>query len=69
MDTRLNIFTKIEQVGFIPVSLCHNQFIKYRHYFLSRAQPNDMKNDNSAILSWTKLESANILFKGEDKVK
>ena len=28
MDTRLNIFTKTEQVEFIPVSLCHSQFIK-----------------------------------------
>ena len=43
MDTRLNIFTKIEQVEFIPVSLCHGQFIKYRHYCLSLARPNDMK--------------------------
>ena len=43
MDTRLNIFTKIEQVEFIPVSLCHNQFIKYHHYCLSLARPNDMK--------------------------
>ena len=43
MDTRLNIFTKIEQVEFIPVSLYHNQFIKYRHYCLSLAWPNDVK--------------------------
>ena len=43
MDTRLNTFTKTEQVEFIPVSLCHNQFIKYRHYCLSLARPNDMK--------------------------
>ena len=43
MDTRLNIFTKTEQVEFIPVSLCHDQFIKYRHYCLSLARPNDMQ--------------------------
>ena len=43
MDTRLNIFTKTEQVEFIPVSLCHSQFIKYHHYCLSLAQPNDKK--------------------------
>ena len=43
MDTRLKIFTKTEQVEFIPVSLCDSQFIKYRHYCLSLARPNDMK--------------------------
>ena len=43
MDTRLNIFTKSEQVEFIPISLCHDQFIEYRHYCLSLARPNDMK--------------------------
>ena len=43
MDTRLNIFTQTEQVEFIPVSLRHGQFIKYLHYCLSIAQPNDMK--------------------------
>ena len=43
MDTRLNIFTKTEQVEFIPVSLCHGQFIEYRHYCLSLARPNDVK--------------------------
>ena len=43
MDTRLNIFTQTEQVELITVSLCHGQFIKYRHYCLSLARPNDMK--------------------------
>ena len=43
MDTRLNIFTKTKQVEFIPVSLCHTQFIEYRHYCLSLARSNDMK--------------------------
>ena len=43
MDTRLNIFTKTEQVEFIPVSLCHGQFIEYRHYCLPLARPNDGK--------------------------
>ena len=43
MDTRLNIFTQTEQVEFIPVSLCHDQFIGYPHYCLSLARPNDMK--------------------------
>src|SRR3989337_502307 len=55
MDTRLNIFTKTEQVDFIPVSLCHSQFIKYRHYCLSLARPNDMKIiivQECCALSW-----------------
>ena len=43
MDTRLNRFTKTEQVEFIPVSLCHGQLLKYLHYCLSLARPNDMK--------------------------
>ena len=43
MDTRLNIFTKIEQVEFIPISPCHGQFIGCHHYCLSLARPNDMK--------------------------
>ena len=43
MDTRLNIFTKTEQVEFIPVSLCHNKFIEYRHYCLSLVRLNDLK--------------------------
>ena len=43
MDTRLNIFTQTEQVEFIPVFLCHSQFIEYRHYCLSLARPNDVK--------------------------
>ena len=48
MDTRLNIFTNTEQVNFIPVSLCHDQFIEYRHYCLSLAQLNGVDNNNSA---------------------
>ena len=59
---RLNIFTKIEQVEFIPVSLCHGQFIEYRHYCLSLARPERYENSNSATVPWTKLEFANILF-------
>ena len=43
MGTRLNIFTQTEQVEFIPISLCHDQFIEYRHYFLSLARSNDVK--------------------------
>ena len=43
MDTRLNIFTQTEQVEFIPVSLCHGQFIECCHYCLSLARPNDVK--------------------------
>ena len=43
MDTRLNIFTRIEQVEFIPVSLCHSQLTEYHHYCLSLARPNDVK--------------------------
>ena len=43
MDTRLNIFTQRKQVEFILVSLCHNQFIEYRHYCLSLARLSDMK--------------------------
>ena len=68
MDTRLNIFTKTEQVEFIPVSLCHSQFIKYRHYCLSLARPNDMKIiivQECCGLSW----NLQIFYsKGEDKV-
>ena len=69
MGTRLNIFTKVEQVKFIPVSLCHNQFIKYRHYFLSLARPNDMKIiivQECCGLSWN-LQT--FYSTGEDKVK
>mgnify|MGYP005830454203 CR=1 FL=1 len=60
--TRLNIFTETEQVEFIPVSLCHCQFIKYRRCCLSLARLNDYENNNSARVPWTKMESANILF-------
>ena len=48
MDTRLNIFTKTEQAEFIPVSLFHNEFIKYRHYCLSLARLNNENNNKSA---------------------
>ena len=67
MDTRLNIFTQTEQVEFIPVSLCHGQLIEYRHYCLSLARPND-KKIIIVHVHWTKLESAGIYYKGEDKV-
>ena len=69
MDTRLNIFTKTEQVEFIPVSLCHDQFIKYRHYRLSLARLNDVKIiivQECRGLSW----NLQIFYStGEDKVK
>ena len=68
MDTWLNIFTQTEQVEFIPVSLCHDQFIEYRHYRLSLAQPNDMKLirvQECRGLSWN-LQT--FYSKGEDKV-
>ena len=69
MDTRLNIFTQTEQVECIPVSLCHGQFIEYRHYCLSLARPNDMKIiivQECRGLSWNLLTFYSI---GEDKVK
>src|SRR5215216_8026202 len=69
MDTRLNIFTKTEQVRFIPVSLCHCQFIEYRHYCLSLARPNDVKIiivQECRGLSWN-LQT--FYSTGEDKVK
>ena len=69
MDTRLNIFTKIEQVKFIPVSLCHGEFIKYLHYCLSLARLNDMKIiivQECRGLSWNLQTFYSI---GEDKVK
>ena len=69
MDTRLNIFTKTEQVEFIPVSLCHDQFIKYRHYCLSLARPNNLKIiivQECRGLSWN-LQT--FYSTGEDKVK
>src|SRR3989337_1592291 len=69
MGTRLNIFTKTEQVEFVPISLCHGQFIKYRHYCLSLARPNDMKIiivQECRGLSWN-LQT--FYSTGEDKVK
>ena len=69
MDTRLNIFTQTEQVEFIPVSLCHGQFIEYRPYCLSLARPNDMKIiivQERHGLSWN-LQT--FYSTGEDKVK
>ena len=69
MDTRLNIFTQTEQVEFIPVSLCHGQFIEYRHYCLSLARPNDRKIiivQECHGLSWN-LQT--FYPTGEDKVK
>ena len=69
MDTRLNIFTQTEQVEFIPVSLCHGQFIEYRHYCLSLARLNDMKIiivQECHGLSWN-LQT--FYSAGEDKVK
>ena len=69
MDTRLNTFTKTEQVEFIPVSLCHNQFIKYHHYCLSFARPNNVKIlivQECHGLSWN-LQP--FYSTGDDKVK
>ena len=69
MDTRLNIFTKTEQVEFIPVSLCNDQFIKYRHYCLSLPRPNDVKIiivQECRGLSWN-LQT--FYSTGEDKGK
>ena len=69
MDTRLNIFTQTEQVEFILVSLCHDQFIEYRHYCLSVARPNDVKIiivQECPGLSWNVQTFYSI---GEDKVK
>ena len=71
MDTRLNIFIQPEQVEFIPVSLCHGQFIEYRHYCLSLARTNEMKIIIIIVqechgLSWN-LQT--FYSTGEDKVK
>jgi len=69
VDTRLNIFTQTEQVEFIPVSLCHDQFTEYRHYCLSLARPNDMKIiivQECQGLSWN-LQT--FYSTGEDMVK
>ena len=69
MDAMLNIFTQIRQVEFIPVSLCHGQFIECCHYCLSLAQPNDMKIimvQECHGLSWNLQTFYSI---GEDKVK
>ena len=69
MDTRLNIFIQIEQVEFIPVSLCHGQCIEYHHYCLSLARPIDMKIiivQGCRGLSWN-LQT--FYSTGEDKVK
>ena len=68
MDTRLNIFTKTEQAEFIPVSLCHSQFIKYRHYCLSLARPNDMKIIIVQECHGLSQNLQTFYSKGEDKV-
>ena len=68
MDTRLNVFTQTEQVEFLPVSLCHGQFIKYRHYCLSLARLNDVKIiivQEFRGLSWNLKTFYSI---GEDRV-
>ena len=69
MGTRLNLFTQTRQVEFIPVSLCHDQFIECRHYCLSLARPNDMKIiivQECHGLSWNLQTFYSI---GDDKVK
>ena len=69
MDTRLNIFTQIEQVEFIPVSLCHGQFIEYHHYYLSLARPNDMKIIIVQECRGLRWNLQTFYSAGEDKVK
>ena len=69
MDTRLNISIQTEQVEFIPISLCHDQYIECRHYCLSLARPNYMKIiivQECRGLSWNLQTFYSI---GEDKVK
>ena len=69
LDSRLNIFTQTEQVEFIPVSLCHDQFIECRHYCLSLAWPNDVRIiivQECRGLSWN---MQNILFNGRREGK
>ena len=71
MDTRLNIFTQTEQVEFIPVSLCHSQFIECCHYCLSLARPNDVKIIIIIVQECRGLSMNLQTFysTGEDKVK
>ena len=69
MDTRLNIFTQTEQVKFMPVFPCHDQFIECHHYCLSLARPNGVKIiivQECHGLSWN-LQT--FYSTGEDKVK
>ena len=69
MGTELNIFTKTKnKLSSYPLFLATVTSSNHRHYCLSLARLNDMKIKNSASVPWTKLESASILFKGEDKV-
>ena len=68
MDARLNIFTQTGQVEFIPVSLCHRQFIEYRHYCLSLAQPNDLKIIIVQECHGLRWNLQTFYSKGEDKV-
>ena len=61
------IFTQTEQAEFIPVSLCHGQFIEYHHYCISLARPNGVKIiivQECRGLSWN-LQT--FYSKGEDK--
>ena len=69
MDTRLNIFAETEQVEFIPVSLCHNQFIEYHHYFLSLARPNDVKIIIAQECCGLRWNLQTFYSTAEDKVK
>ena len=69
MDTRLNIFTKTEQVEFIPVSLRHSHFVKYRHYYLSLARPNNMKIIIVQECRGLRWNLQTFYSTGEDKVK
>jgi hypothetical protein len=68
MDAQLNIFIKTKMKKFIPTFPCHSHFIKYRHYCLSLARPNDIKIiivQECLGLSWN-LQA--FYLKGEDKV-
>ena len=68
MDTELNIFTKTKEKEFIPAFPCHSHFIESSSLLPFTCTTEWYENNNSARVPWTKLESANILFKGEDKV-
>ena len=67
MDTRLNIFTQTREVEFIPDSLMS---ISPSYIIIIAFHLHDQTVCIIIIVHvhWTKLESASIQFKGEDKV-